>query len=280
MALGAIVLGGLVLPATAAADQRQDWLVAAPEKGNYLNLDFVFGALQAGFEERMPVYGGANMFTLRESAIAAWPFGGGQVDAEIRMLVLTLGVTGGFHSVWRNETFLPGQLMDRKERRARDAGGDFNTDNFGFWEGRASLALPFNDYVVFNAQTAWHITGATKRSFDYDAQVVDDGRFERTDFQLFLKHERIGALAPTFEILSFPLDNSWHTQLNYGFTFVTRAGLVRRDDVLIWQMMFHSGSIFGAGYDNRDVYGSATFRGPLTFLLAYRSQIDLGGGDD
>jgi hypothetical protein len=107
------------------------------------------------------------------------------------------------------------------------------------------------------------------------ASVVHDGEVVRNDFQLFFKHEDFGGLAPMFQILHFELDRDWHTQLNYGFFFVTRAGLVQRDDLLIWQMLFHSGPIFGAGMDNRDVYGSALFRGPLTFLLAYRSQIEL-----
>jgi hypothetical protein len=275
MAFALVVLAGWALPAPASADQRQDWLLAAPDKGTYLNLDFVFGALQAGLEQRIPLYGGANMLTVRGSAIAAWPFGGAQADVDLRLIVLTLGMSGGYNSIWRNQTFALGAPMDRKERRSRDGGGDFNTDNFGFWEGRASLALPFNDYLVFNEVTTWHISGAAKRSFDNNAQVVDDGRYAKADIQLFFKHERFGGLAPMFEILSFPLDNKWRTQLNYGFLFITRAGLVRRDDLLIWQMMFHSGPIFGQGIDNRDVYGSAVFRAPLTFLLAYRSQIEL-----
>jgi hypothetical protein len=275
-ALCGAVLSGLVRPAPAAADQRQDYILAATEKGTYANLDFVFGALQAGVEQRIPVFSGANQLTVRGSGIAAWPFGGGQADVDMRILILTLGMSGGYRSVWRNQTYNLGEPLDRKERRERDASGDFNTDNFGFWDGHASLALPFNDYLVFNGTTQWHITGASKRSFDNDSQVVNDGRFERTDFQLFFKHERFGGLAPMFEVLSFPLDGHWKTQLNYGFMFVTRAGLVRRDDLLVFQMMFHSGPILGAGIDNRDVYGSAVWRGPLTFLLVYRSTIEIG----
>jgi hypothetical protein len=33
--------------------------------------------------------------------------------------------------------------------------------------------------------------------------------------------------------------------------------------------------VFGGGYDNRDVYGSALWRGPFTFLLVYRSVISI-----
>jgi hypothetical protein len=269
------LLAGIALPSRVLADQRQDWLLAAPEDGTFLTLDFIFGALQAGLEHRMPVYGRANQLTLRASALAALPFGQGQADVEMRLIVLTLGMSAGAMSSWRNETFAPGASMTRKERRERDAAGDFNTDSFGFWEGRATLALPINDYVLFLNTNSYRITGAAKRSFDNVTSVVDDGRWERTQLQLFLKHERLGGLAPTFEILNFPLNDKWHTQFNYGFLLVTRAGLVQRDDLLIWEMMFHSGPVFGGGYDNRDVYGWPLLRGPATFLLVYRSQINL-----
>lgn len=107
------------------------------------------------------------------------------------------------------------------------------------------------------------------------SRVIDDGENVRTDFQLFFKNEDFGGLAPVSQILNFPLSGEWHTQYNYGFMLVTRAGLVQRDDLLVWQMLFHSGPVFGGGYDNRDNYGSAMWRGPFTFLLAYRSVIDL-----
>jgi hypothetical protein len=268
-------LGVALTGSSARADQAHDWMLTAPKEGTYLNLDFIFGALQAGIEHRIPVYGNANMLTLRGSSIAALPFGGVQADAEMRIVVLTLGVSGGYQSVWRNMTFAPGDPMDRKERREREAAGEFNTDNFGFFEGRASLALPFNDYVVFNNVNSLRVNGATDRSFDNWAWVVDDGQVFKADFQLFFKHERYGAIAPMFQILDFKLDNDWKTQFNYGFMLVGRAGLVARDDLLMMQMLFTSGPIGGAGIDNRAVYGSAPFRGPFTFLLVYRSQIHL-----
>ena len=269
------LLCAMLSSAPARADQRHEWMLDAPKEGTFLNLDFIFGALQAGLEERIPVYGGANMLTLRASSIAAIPFGGVQADAEIRLVVLTLGMSAGYTSVWRNQTFEPGAPMDRKERRQREAAGEFNTDNFGFWEGRASLALPFNDYLLFNWVNSLRINGAAERSFDNAAGVVDDGQTLKLDFQLFFKHKRIGALAPVFQILNFELDGESKTQFNYGFMLLGRAGLVARDDLLLLQMLFTSGPVFGAGIDNRAVYGSAPFRGPFTFLLVYRSQIQL-----
>ena len=272
-----VVFGVFVLGSSrpAAADQTQDWMIAAGKPGTYLNLDFIFGAVQASAEHRTRVFWGANMLTLRGGALAALPYGSTQADVELRMLNLTLGTSVGAQSIWRNQRFDGDAIMDRKERRVRESAGEFNTDSFGFWEGRAGLAFPFNDYVVLNQVTAWRITGAEGPSFDNAVQVVDDGRFVRTEFQLFIKDKSFGGIAPVFQILNFPLKDDWRTQYNYGFMFVTRAGLVQRDDLLLWQMLFHSGEVFGGGYDNRDVYGAALFRGPMTFLLVYRSVINL-----
>lgn len=258
----------------AAADQPSDWMVGAGSEGTFLNLDFVLGALQSSVEHRIPIYGQANMLTLRGGGLLAVPFTGGQADVDLRILNFTLGMSGGGSNVWRNMTFAPGEPLDRKERRERDAAGDFNSEAFGYWEGRAGLAFLFNDYVVFNNVNAWRITGAPDRSFDYLTNVVDDGRYVRNDFQLFFKHRDWGAIAPMFQILNFPLDDDWHTQYNFGFFAATRAGLTGRDDVIALQMLFHWHAAFG-GYDNDDVYGWAILRGPVTFLLAYRSQINL-----
>ena len=95
-----------------------------------------------------------------------------------------------------------------------------------------------------------------------------------SDFQLFVKHRDWGGIGPMFQVLNFPLDGDWHTQFNFGFMAATRAGLTGRNDLIALQMLFHSHDLFG-GYDNEDVYGWAILRGPITFLLAYRSQITL-----
>lgn len=269
-----VLVGVLSLPLTAAAHQRYDWLLSAPgEEGTYLNLDAIFGGVQAGVERRYEIYGQANQLTLRGSALAAIPFGSTQLDADLRLVILTLGTSVGAADVWRNQTFADGQPLDRKERRQREAAGEFDSNVFGFWEGRVQLTLPFNDYVLFNNVNSYRITGAEERTFDNLVGVVHDGDYFRADFQLFLKHRDFGGLAPVFQVLDFPLDGARHTQLNYGFLFVTRAALVGRDDLVVFQMLFHSDAL--GGYDNSDVYGMAILRGPATFTLAYRSVISL-----
>jgi hypothetical protein len=268
------VLAGLVLPLPASARQPQDWMISATKPGTAVNLDAVFGAFQAGIEHRINFYGMANQLTLRGSAIAAIPFGSTQLDADLRIVVLTLGASVGATDVWRNQTFAPDESLSRKERREREAAGEMNAMGYGFVEGRLALALPLNDYMVFNAVNAYRLTGADKRSFDNMIGVVHDGNYLRSDVQLFFKHRAVGALAPMLQVLNFPLDGARHTQFNYGFAFVSRAGLTRKDDVILFQLLVHPGGELG-GYDNKDVYGLAVLRGPVTFTLAYRSVINL-----
>jgi hypothetical protein len=268
------MLAGLLMPVTASANQPQDWMLAAGKPGTYVNLDAVFGAFQAGLEHRINMFGNANQFTLRASAIAAIPFGSTQVDADLRILVLTLGTSVGAADVWHNQTFAATEDITRKQRREREASGQIDSMTYGFWEGRTTLSLPFNDYVLFNSPHAFRVTGARERSFDNGIGVVHDGNYYRGEFQLFFKHPDVGGIAPLVQLLNFPLDGSRHTQVNYGFIFLSRAGLVRRNDLILFQLLFHPGGELG-GYDNRQVYGMAVLRGPVQFTLAYRSVINL-----
>jgi hypothetical protein len=215
-----------------------------------------------------------NQLTLRGSAIAAIPFGGTQLDADLRIVILTLGTSVGASDVWRNQTYAANEPLTRKQRRQREAGGEFDAATFGFWEGRVGLDLPFNDFVLFHNVNSYRITGSPARSFDNLLGVVHDGDYVRSDFQLFFKHRDYGGIAPMLQLLDFPLDGARHTQVNVGFAVVARAGLVRRDDILLFQMLFQAGDALG-GYDNRDTYGLAVLRGPATFVLAYRSVIAL-----
>jgi hypothetical protein len=268
------MLVGLLMPVTAAANQPQDWMLSAGKPGTYVNLDAVFGAFQAGLERRINLFGGANQLTLRGSAIAAIPFGSTQLDADLRIIILTLGTSVGAADVWHNQTFRTDEPITRKQRREREASGQIDSMTYGFWEGRATLALPFNDYVVFNSPHSFRVTGARDRSFDNGIGVVHDGNYYRGEFQLFIKHPDVGGIAPLVQVLNFPLDGVRHTQVNYGFVFLSRAGLTRRNDLILFQLLYHPGGSLG-GYDNRQVYGMAVLRGPLQFTLVYRSVINL-----
>ena len=275
---GLLVLASLA-PLKAAADQPHDWILnGAGDKGTYLNLDVILGAFQVGVEHRIPIYGAANALTLRSSGMLALPFASTQADVEVRIIVLTLGMSVGGQNVWRNQSFEPDQPLHRKERRERDTAGEFNDESWGFWEGRASLVFPFNEYSLFLQQTSYREIGMPDRTFDIVNGVVHNGNIVKAEFIFFLKHRDYGGFAPTLQLLDFELDGKRHTQVNVGAMIVTRAGLVRRDDVMLFQVTYHPGDVFG-GYDNTDVYGAQLLRGPLTIIFAYRSQIQLWDGD-
>jgi hypothetical protein len=263
-----------MLPMRASAEQVHDWMLQSTPPGDYLNLDVVFGALQATYEKRINIFGGANTLTLKAGALAAIPYGSTQLDADIRIIILNLGVSVGAQDFWINQTFGEGVNPTRKLRREREASGDFNTQQFGFVEGRAGLVLPFNDHVLFNNVNAFRLMGTKDNTFDYVSGVVHDGNFLRSDFQLFVKGASFGGVGPMFQILNFPYAGERRTQMNFGFIYLSRAGLVQRDDLILFQMLFHAGDALG-GYDNSEVYGMAVLRGPVSFTLAYRSVISL-----
>jgi hypothetical protein len=270
-----LLVASVCVPLTAAADQQQDWLFAGPGKpGSYLNLDVIFGGLQAGAEHRINIYGKTNQLVLRASALAAIPFGSTQVDADMRIVIFAIGTSFGMQDTWRNQEFALDQPIHRKMRREREAAGEFEAATFGFWEGRAGLVLPFNQYVLLNNANYLRFTGAPERSFDNLIGVVHDGNYFRSDIQLFGLHREVGGIGPMMQILNYPLDGERHTQFNYGFIGVTRAGLVSRYDLLMLQVLVNFGDDLG-GYDNSDNYGMAILRAPMQFVLAYRSVIDL-----
>ncbi|HET6334486.1 MAG TPA: hypothetical protein VFG30_14785 [Polyangiales bacterium] len=274
LGLGAVLVGLTLVPVRASAEQRHDWMLAAGEPGSYLNLDVVFGAVQAAFEQRMNIFGGANSLTLRASALAAIPFGSTQLDADMRIVILNLGASVGAQDYWINQTFDARVEPTRKLRREREAGGDFDTQQFGFFEARAGLVLPFNDHFLFNNVNAFRVMGTDKNTFDYGTGVVHDGNYLKSDFQFFIKGESFGGVGPMVQLLNFPYLGERRTQLNYGLIYISRAGMVARNDLILFQVLVNAGDSLG-GYDNSDVYGLAVLRGPISFTLAYRSVISL-----
>ena len=253
----------------AHADQARDWMIAAQPDGTDAMVDVVFPGVQAGLEHRIPIYGEANQLTLRGSALYTVPFFESQADVELRILVLTLGASGGFRNDVHTLTFAPGENLDRHHRRLRDVDGDVTTSDYGFGEGRATVSLPINEYVLFNAINTLRVQDSPDRTFDWRLGVVHDGMVWKSDLMLFFKHRDFGGFAPMAQILNFGLGDNRFTQFNYGFMFVTRPGFVRRNDIFFLQFLFHPGSTFG-GYDNVDSYGMHLFFAPITFTLAYR----------
>ena len=177
--------------------------------------------------------------------------------------------------MWRGMQFEPGEKLTRKHRRRRQAGGDFESIKSGFWEGRAGIVFPLNDYALLLNTQRYRLTGQPDRVVDGGIGVIHDGNYPTSDTTLYLKHPSFGGLGLTYQAINFPLDAKRRTQHNFGFQYLGRAGLVRRDDVIIFSMMFHNGGKVLGGFDNADNYGAEILRGPIQALLAYRVVLEL-----
>lgn len=274
IATALLVCTGLTLLAPSVrAEQPRDWMIAAQPNGTDLFLDMVLPGAQVTLEHRLPIYGFANQLSLRSSTLYTLAFAQSQVDVELRILVLTLGGSVGFRSSFRNMEFGPDDEIDRHARRLRTVDGDYGTATWDYEEARATLSLPINDYVVFNAINTLRREARPDRSIDYFHGLVhDSGVLWKSDIMLFAKHRDWGGIAPLVQVLDFGLDGRRHTQFNYGFIATTRPGFQRADDLIFLQVLFHPGASLG-GVDNDEVYGLDVLFSPITFQLAYRSSL-------
>ena len=245
-------------------------MVALRPAGTDVYLDAVFPGLQATVEHREPIYGAANGFTARASSLWTMLFMEQQLDVELRVLALTLGGSVGWSHVYRHYEFAANEQSDREGRLIRDDEADWDSGRWPFAEGRLTLSLPFNDYVVFNGINTWRFEDRATRTFDWRNGIVrDNGMLFRSNLALFFKHRDWGAIAPLLEIQRYGIDGRRVTQLNYGFMLVTRPGLRERDDIFLFQFLWHFGDRLG-GFDAGESYGQHTFSAPFTFILAYR----------
>lgn len=271
LATSLFVAGSRLLHAAPVrAEQTRDWMISAPQNGTDVMVDAILPGAQVAVEHKLPIYGMANQLTLRANALYTVPFYESQGDVELRIVVLTLGASGGFRSDFGHMGFRPDESIERGERRRRFVNGDVDTATWGYGEGRATLSLPINDYVLLNAVNTLRIENSPDRSFDFRLGVVhDSGALFKSDIMLFLKHRSLGGLAPTVQVLNFGLGGHRFTEINYGFTLATRPGFRRGYDIFFLQLLFNPGSTFGT-YDNRYGYGLHLLFAPITFTMAYR----------
>jgi hypothetical protein len=271
-----VVCTSLLVPGRAAADQPRDWMVGAQPGGTYLNVDTVLPGAQLLIEHRVPVNGMQNEVDLRANALLMLPFYESQMDLDLRIVLFTVGASLGYRDTFRGLIFEPEESLSASHRRERDYAGDIEQMDFGFAEARFNLDIPFNDYVVWHNVNTFRYEDRPDRSFDWRLGLVHDGLFFKSDFHLFFKHRSFGALAPMVQLVDFHLDDRMRTLLNYGFFFVTRPGLSRWNDILLFTMLFNFGKTLG-NFDGSNIYGVHTYYAPLTLLIAYRVVFDLDG---
>jgi hypothetical protein len=271
------IVSSLAVAITANAVARA-WMVAAQPTGTYANLDVVFPGAQAQLEQRIPIYGQANELDLKINALPTFYFYESQADIDLRIVVVTLGVSAGIRDVFFNLEFDPNRRFDTTGRRDAEKAGNYRNAFTTYGEGRLTLSLPFNDHLAMQSVNAMRHEGGADRTFDWRLGIVRDaGWLLRSDTTLLFKHRDFGAIGPQVQVLNFALNGQRNTQLNFGFTYVTRLGLFRkRNDLLFVGMLF---GVLGHtnGVPTREVYGDHLFRVPVTLQLAYRMVFELIG---
>src|SRR5206468_590166 len=110
-AAAAIAAVSVLARASVRAEQTRDWMIAAPQNGTDAFVDVILPGVQVGLEHKLPIYGQANQLTLRGNALYALSFYESQADVELRMLVLTLGASGGFRSDFNHFGFAPDESI-------------------------------------------------------------------------------------------------------------------------------------------------------------------------
>ena len=268
------LLVGTLLPGSASAEQAHDWYLGSQDDGTVLNTGFFFPGVIASIEHRVSVYGKANQLKLRGTGIISYPLSDAQLDVGMRVVLVSAGLSIGARDTWRNMTFEPDEPVTRWQRRIRWASGDFDTAAWPHAEARLSLALPFNDYVLANCVNTARYEDRPNRSYDWHNGLVHDrGMLYKSETMLFVKHPAVGGVGPTLTFLDFELDGERHTQIMYGFTFVSRAGLTRWNDIIAIQMWFYGDTM--DDFDNSEIYGMDMWRGPFNLMIAYVSLIPL-----
>lgn len=246
----------LLLPAVASAwPQRRDYFLDPPRPGTFVHADLVTVGAQASIEKRVALEDeSTGMLHLRANALACIGYGDLGVHADVRFLGLfTVGGTVAYRRVWQNFSWDPSTANTREARNrkvddAENPRGPRVAD-WPFFEARARMVIPLESlWFVGNAALRWENPGGDGRqdssgmpanSFDwFHTNVHGPGRMTRVDATLFFRHESFGAIGPTIRYMGLPRHDGRVAEVVYGFTFGTRPGFARKDDLLLVQTLF------------------------------------------
>jgi hypothetical protein len=264
-----LVLG---IASVARADQRRDYIMdpASRTEGTFLHADFLFTGAQFSVEDRTKIYGNANDLTVAAGVLPTFPFGESYVRADLRLVILQLGATAAYRTTWRGLSFAPGaggDYCDDCDRASRREIKKFSHEAFGWGEARAGLVLPLNDYVVATSTGALRYEDRPHRSFDwFYTSIYDRGWLGRWESMLFVKHRHFGGIGPFVQGLWLPRAGKHEAQWAAGLNFVTRLGLVPRNDLLLVSLLVRPGD---------DTFGQHLYFSPLRAIVAYRITLEL-----
>jgi len=249
-------------------------MLAIQPTGTFFIADYFGTGAQLTLEHRLQIYGPENDFTVAASAVPAYPEGDVLTRADLRVLFLDFGVTAAYRAVWRDMVFDAGKdsycvRCDRGARRdmAPLFGRTPGSEHFAYGEGRVSLVMPFNEYIVGQSTLAARYEGRKDRSFDwYYTTVYDRGELTRWETEFFVKHPRWGGIGPYLQLLDLPRAGKHVAQWAFGFNAATPLGLLPRNDLLYLTFLIRPGDA---------LYGQQAYYAPVRALLVYRMILEL-----
>lgn len=260
---------GLLVAASASADQPKDFFARRPDMGTFMFVDLVFPAgLQLTVEQRRPIHGISNQLTLRGAARVVWPYAQAQADVEFRVLYVTFGLGAGYHMGYRDYRFQSGERGTRDDRKERDHQGRWARRPVAFGEARLALTLPFGDHVALASTLRGRLEDRPQRSFDWLLTMVHDGGPLLVHDNLLLFHgDSWGGVGLQAQWVLYRQGGDAKVQLNPGVLFATRPGYRWRNDLFLISLLTHLP-------DDR-IYGNHQLGVPINIVMAYRTILEL-----
>ena len=291
----ALALAFVCVPSVAHAwPQTRDYFLDPPRPGTFVHADVVTVGVQGALEKRIAIEDPSmGMFHVRASALASLGAAEGALHTDLRLLGLfTFGASAGYRRVWNNYSYATDNTREKRhDKVGRDGSATSPADDPGpkvvswpWLEARARMVVPLESlWLVTNAIMRWEsvggdgadrtgASGMIDNSFDWiHTNVHDPGRMLRLDATLFYRHPSFGGLGPAVRYMKFKRQGQDVDELVYGFTFGTRPGFRRRDDVLLLQTLFDfkdQGKTFGWHVGPLE-------KVPAYVMLIYRASFEL-----
>jgi hypothetical protein len=276
----------LTLSLHAAADVPRrlprDYFLDVPPGGHYAHLDaFTVGA-QASYEYRAHIEEDMSMLHARASGLVSYPYAEASANLDVRVFLLTLGASYGYQWIYRNIAFAPNE-SDRSaaRRNEREDAGEYDDQDFTFYEGRARLTIPLDSFFLLATGTLRN-EYREDNSFDWlHGNVHDGGLLGKIETTLFFRHPRFGAVGPYLRYMDLPRTDPGsgltrrESEVAYGIMIGARVGLVKptrgNSDLFLLMTAFRFGDDDFGLHAYRDVIDV-----PMVFLVAYRVTLGLG----
>ncbi|MEZ4225986.1 MAG: hypothetical protein R3B13_33875 [Polyangiaceae bacterium] len=270
-----VVLSAVCWSGGAQAEQPRDYFLNAPTAGTFAHLDAYTVGAQVSLENRADLEPGMSMLHTRLSGIVSYPYVDGSANVDVRVFLLTFGVSAGYRHVYRDHTFAPGEDDSLEARRQREKDDAFGTQSFTHYEGRARLVIPLDPFFMVHTGTLRN-EDRNDNSFDwFHANVHDGGLIGKYETTLFFRHRDFGAVGPYFRYMSIPTtraDGSHErtSEIHLGGVIGTRPGFIRprggNTDLALLQVVAKPGD---------GDYGFHGYNVPLYILGVYRATLSL-----